>query len=58
MKKIIMLSLLVAGAAFASISNVNAAGYEPTYPASCCDYQGWDSCVNYDCVTPRPKPKN
>jgi len=56
MKKIIILSILIVGPAFASISNVNAAGYEPTYPATCCDYQGWDSCVNYDCV--RKKPQN
>lgn len=56
MKKIFIFSILIVGAAFASISNVNAARYEPTYPAACCDCQDWDSCVNSDCV--RPKPQN
>lgn len=46
--------MLLVGATVASFTNVNAAGYEPTYPASCCDYQGYDSCVNYDCVTKKP----
>lgn len=23
--------------------------YEPTYYATCCDTQGWDNCVNYNC---------
>lgn len=28
---------------------LNAACYEPTYPALECDSQGFDSCVNYPC---------
>ncbi len=34
---------------FAVAFELNAACYEPTYPALECDSQGFDSCVNYPC---------
>ena len=56
MKKIALFSALVVASIVMLNSPVEAASYEPTYPARCCDYQGFDNCVNYDCT--RPKPNN
>lgn len=37
-----------------SLNPAEAAGYEPYYPATCCDYMGFEDCVNYDCIIKKP----
>ena len=54
MKKIALFSALVVASIVMLNSPVEAASYEPTYPARCCDYQGFDNCVNYNCTRPKP----
>jgi hypothetical protein len=56
MKKTILILTMVCGSIGYSLNTAQAAGYEPYYPAVCCDYMGFENCVNYDCV--RPKPQN